>query len=378
MNTYKKSQNVKWVSRQIRTLLCVFYFVAVLSHVPTASAEVPVLIPVAPDAQWITPPDFEPIKNPQMKWADESMMGRPFSKDPSVIRFRNRYLMYFSLPANPKERQPWGWTCGIAESHDLVHWKMIHHITPLSEADKTGLAAPFAMVWNDKVYLFYQSYGNSDLRDDGICLAWSDDGINFTAHSKNPIFKPHGDWTNTRAIDADACVFKNKLFLYAATRDPSGSIQKIVVATADPEGLKDPEKALGRDAWTQAFDGAILEPQLPWETRCIEATTIVQRGDSLIMFYAGGYNNNPQQIGVAKSNDGIHWTRLWNVPFIPNGPPGQWNSAESGHPGAFVDADGRTYLFYQGNPGLVEGQRIWNLSQVEIGWNDDVPYVKKP
>ena len=354
----------------------VFCCAVVFGSIPSVSGEVPVLLPVAPDVKWITPPDFETIKNPKMKWADDSMSGRPFSKDPSVIRFRERYLMYFSMPNNERERKPYGFTCGVAESPDLVNWKLIRQIEPMQEADKTGLATPFAMVRNDNVYLFYQSYGNKNFRDDGVCMAWSDDGIHFTPHSKNPIFKPHGDWTNTRAIDADAVIFKGKLFLYAATRDPAGAIQKIVVATAAPEGLDDPEHKLGPDAWTQAFDGAILEPQLPWETKCIEATTIVQRGDSLIMFYAGGYNNDPQQIGVAKSDDGVHWTRLWNVPFIPNGLPGQWNSAESGHPGAFVDDDSRTYLFYQGNPGLVEGKRLWFLSQVEIGWKDDVPYVK--
>ena len=369
--------NLLRVTMKLKTLFCVFSCTTLFGNVASVFGEAPVLIPVAADVKWITPPDFEPIKNPKMKWADDTMNGRPFSKDPSVIRFRGRYLMYFSLPSNTKERKPYQWTCGIAESQDLVNWKRIHQITPLSAADKSGLAAPFAMVWQDKVYLFYQSYGNKNFQDDGICMAWSDDGINFTGHTKNPIFKPHGDWTNTRAIDAEAAIFKGKLFLYAATRDPKGAVQQIVVATASPEGLNDPENKLGSDAWTQAFDGPILKPELPWETRCIEAATVVQRDDSLFMFYAGGYNNDPQQIGVAKSEDGIHWTRLWNVPFIPNGLPGQWNSAESGHPGVFADEDGRTYLFYQGNPGLVEGNRLWFLSRVEIGWKDNVPYVKE-
>jgi len=43
------------------------------------------------------------------------------------------------------------------------------------------------------------------------------------------------------------------------------------------------------------------------------------------------------------------WTRVSEHPCLPVGKPGEWNSSESGHPGAFVDTDGRTYLFYQGN-----------------------------
>ena len=48
------------------------------------------------------------------------------------------------------------------------------------------------------------------------------------------------------------------------------------------------------------------------------------------MFYASGYNNNPQQIGVATSADGVNWTRLFHEPLLTNGAPGEWNSSESG------------------------------------------------
>ena len=94
------------------------------------------------------------------------------------------------------------------------------------------------------------------------------------------------------------------------------------------------------------------------------------------MFYAGGYNNDPQHIGVAVSDDGINFTRLWDVPFITNGPEGQWNRSESGHPGIFQDRDGQTYLFFQGNP--TKG-KTWYLSKVKIGWKQgekgEIPYV---
>ena len=42
-------------------------------------------------------PAAEKPELPEMQWADDSS-GRPFSKDPSVIRFKDRYLMYDSLP----------------------------------------------------------------------------------------------------------------------------------------------------------------------------------------------------------------------------------------------------------------------------------------
>jgi hypothetical protein len=51
-----------------------------------------------------------------MHWADASN-GRPFSKDPSVIRFGNAYLLYYSLPPAA------GWTVGTARSTNLVNWE---------------------------------------------------------------------------------------------------------------------------------------------------------------------------------------------------------------------------------------------------------------
>jgi len=34
-------------------------------------------------------------------FADTSRTGKPFAKDPSVIAYRGRYLMYYSLPGMP-------------------------------------------------------------------------------------------------------------------------------------------------------------------------------------------------------------------------------------------------------------------------------------
>ena len=312
-------------------------------------------LPLHAESDSVTPVDFPAVVSPAMKWAQGN-----FAKDPMVIRFRGRYLLYYSY-FGPEAKNADGnpvLTIGIASSDDLTNWKFERNILPMQEVDAKGLGAPCAKVFGDQVCLFYQSYGTG--ANDAICLARSDDGLNFTPHPRNPIFRPQGDWTNGRAIDADVVLFRGKLFLYAATRDPEGKIQKLVAATADPAS------DLGPEAWTQAADFSILEPVLPWEKECIEAPSAVERDGRLYLFYAGAYNNSPQQIGVAVSEDGIHFTRLWNVPFISNGPPGAWNASESGHPGIFTDGDGSNRLFFQGNSAA---GKDWRLSNVRIIWN---------
>lgn len=299
---------------------------------------------------------------PRMKFADETY-GVPKTKDPVVVRFGGRYLMYYTLFS------PSGVTIGVAESNNLNDWTRIGEIKPAADYEAKGICAPGALVKDGKVHLFYQRYGYG--AQDAICHAVSSDGLQFERDASNPIFHPTGKWNNGRAIDAEVFPFDGKLFLYFATRDPEGKIQKLGVATAPLDS------DYSRDQWTQECDESILEPVFPWEKNCIEAPTVVQRGNRLYMFYAGAYNNEPQQIGVAASYDGLFWKRVFGKPFLPNGNPGEWNESESGHPCIFADDDGRTYLFYQGNN---DGGKTWYLSNVEVYWKttQPMPTLNKP
>jgi predicted GH43/DUF377 family glycosyl hydrolase len=300
-----------------------------------------------------------------MLFADNSR-GKSFSKDPSVIHFQSKFWMYYSLPPFGDKRPDDGWAVGIAQSDDLENWKPVGQILPAQECDKKGLAAPGALVLEGKVHLFYQTYGNGPR--DAICHAVSDDGFTFKRNESNPIFRPTGDWNNGRAIDAEAFPHGDEILLYWATRDPKGEIQQVGVSSA-------PLKSdFARDKWKQLCDAPILKPELPWEGKCIEAPTLIHREGRFWMFYAGAYNNAPQQIGVAVSDDGVRWKRVFDEPFLPNGKPGEWNSSESGHPGIFAAPDGRVYLFYQGNK---DNGRTWYLSKVEVVWENGLPALKE-
>ncbi len=302
---------------------------------------------------------------PRMYYTDTSANGIPVAKDPVVVKFKGRYLMYYSKRSFQDDQDGMqGWNIGVAESKDLYQWRKIAEITPMADYERRGLCAPGALIRDGKIHLFYQTYGNGP--KDAICHAWSSDGVLFERDSSNPIFSPKGNWTNGRAIDAEVYFYNNRYFLYFATRDPAGVIQKQGVATATAE------TKFGRGDWKQATNQAILFPKADWEGQCIEGASIVKKNDKLYMFYAGNYNNMPQQIGVAESKDGIHWKRISNSPFLTNGAPGTWNSSESGHPGIFEDEDGQTYLFFQGND---DKGKSWFLSNVKIEWDKNGPYV---
>ncbi len=310
---------------------------------------------------------------PRMLWAD-TVSGQPFSKDPAVVKFQGKYWLYYSIPPYAAKGNR-GWTIGVAQSHNLVDWRKVAELSNTGPAEQNGFTAPGAIVLGDRVHLFYQTYGNQ--QQDAICHAWSDDAVHFQRNPTNPIFRPTGDWNCGRAIDADVVPHEDKLLLYWATRDPEMKVQMQGVAAAP----LDCDFARGK--WTQLnLEGPILKPKTPtpldapdldltWEGKCIEAAAMARHDGRLYMFYAGNYNNAPQQIGVAVSEDGIHFKRLSDKPLVPCGPPGSWNHRESGHPFLFQDDDGQDYLFYQGN----DREGTWYLSVVAIDWKDAVPVV---
>ena len=306
---------------------------------------------------------------PPMLWGDSTRLGRPFAKDPSVIRYGGRYLLYYSMGPWMKQlappHAPRGWAIGIAESHDLVNWRKIGEILPEQECERNGIVNGRIILLDGKLHLFYNTYGNGP--HDALCHATSTDGLRFTRDVSNPIWHPTGGWNNGRAIDVDVVEWGDKLIMYYATRDPAGKIQ-MLHAIAAPR-----KSGFGHGDWQSLCDGPVLKPELPWETKCIEAPSVIERGGTLYLFYGGGYNNDPQQIGCAVSRDGVHFRRLFtDKPLLANGASGQWNSSESGHPGLFEDADCQLYLFYQGNN---DHGRTWFLSWVKLGWDGDKPRV---
>lgn len=311
--------------------------------------------------------EIKPLVRPQMYFADETQKDKPFAKDPDVVKWNGKYLMYYTTGPYNDGRPNDGYGIGIAQSRDMMNWTKITVFTRDKDYENKGACAPCVVVLKGKIHLFYQTYGNGP--KDAICHAWSDDGLHFTKNPDNPVFHPTGDWTCGRAIDADVIEDGDRVLLYVATRDPEMKIQKLAVASAPLDS------EFAKKDWTQLCSNSILEPVLDWEKECIEAPTVFKRQGLFYMFYAGGYNNQPQQIGVAVSKDGLQWTRLSKSPLLPCGKKGEWNSSESGHPGVFTDDDGSMILFFQGNN---DNGKTWYLSKMNIRWDGKLPYLIRP
>ncbi len=288
-----------------------------------------------------------------------------FAKDPAVVELEGIWFLYHSI----MEDGVLG--IGIAISTDGEKFKRIAVLPRTFACEQKGVGAPAAIRLDGKIHLFYQTYGTGRL--DAICHAVSEDGVSFRKDASNPIFAPREPfakepaWSCGRAIDADVCLFGDRLILYFATRDKSFTRQLVGAASAP----------LNSDFGRGSFDfypEIVFQPELNWEKTCIEAPAALVHDGKVYLFYAGAYNCSPQQIGCAVSEDGFHFMRLfWEKPFLANGPAGSWNASESGHPYVYQSDDGKIWLYYQGSGDM---GATWYLSRREVVFENGLPTLR--
>lgn len=313
--------------------------------------------------------EFKPLP---MRFGDTSRDGeaRPFAKDPTVIRHNGRYLMYYSVRGYPKNRCPKGikpgrWTSAVAESRNLVNWRRLGDVKFTPGKGPSEIVAPCVKKFDGVIHIFGQGapVPPKKGRRDVIWHGTSEDGLTFTCPENAPMFVPGNTWSIKRAIDAETYRVADRMVLVFATReDPGEKIQQLGMAWA-PYGSRYDAKC-----WTElSKDGPLLKPERPWEMNCLEAATVIRRKGVYYLFYAGAYNHERQQIGVAYSTDGYRYRRLFDEPVFPHGAEGTWNAWESGHPGVFEDDDGRVYLFFQGKATLTGD---YALSCAEVLFRD--------
>lgn len=127
-----------------------------------------------------------------------------------IVKFKGKYHIYFQYypfdTTNPE-------TCwGHTSTKDFIHFdKTKCVITPDKEYDKLGCWSGSVIVKNGLVFLFYTGFtkNNNDEYRQTICLAVSDDGINFEKYGENPLIDekliPH----QASKVDfRDPCIFE--------------------------------------------------------------------------------------------------------------------------------------------------------------------------
>lgn len=99
--------------------------------------------------------------------------------------------------------------------------------------------------------------------------------------------------------------------------------------------------------WTKSPDNPLLEPDAAtWEGDYIAANGTVARNESGFLHWYQAGERNGTQIGLARSSDGVAWTKL-PEPVLELGPPGSWDESSLGDPYVFA-CGSEYYLYYLG------------------------------
>ena len=90
-----------------------------------------------------------------------------------------------------------------------------------------------------------------------------------------------------------------------------------------------------------------LGPRGSWDERGVADPYAVRVAGVLYMYYLGQDRARRQRIGLARSQDGIHWSKLRSNPVLEPGPAGSFDENGLGEPAAWM-SDGWYWLLYTG------------------------------
>ena len=93
-----------------------------------------------------------------------------------------------------------------------------------------------------------------------------------------------------------------------------------------------------------------MEPGQPWEKQAIMCPHVLfdEEDKYYKMWYAAGCNHEPDAIGYAESEDGIHWEKEKNNPVLAPDPSYLWEQHKVVAPCVIKDDD-CFYMFYVGH-----------------------------
>ena len=147
--------------------------------------------------------------------------------DPNgFIYFKGKYHMFYQATPHNPGATPNSWAHAV--SSDLVKWEQLGIVlVPDMDYDVDGCWSGSAIAIGDRLYLIYTGHHDrKGKRVQTICMAYSDDGVNFTKYEKNPIIGPDKIPAGTSLEDfRDPYVWKHedKYYMLIGTMEPGAA-----------------------------------------------------------------------------------------------------------------------------------------------------------
>ena len=242
-------------------------------------------LPIAYEASTTSPPLL--TRGAPGAWDSSDVLN------PSVVQWREQYLNIYSGFDGRT------WRTGVATSGDGERWtKQVQVLAPGPGAWEGDYIAANGSAMEFQGRLFYWYQGG---RPPQIGLAESGDGRVWSKHAA-PVLAtgPRGSFDERGVADPYVMRYGDLLYLFYLGQDRA-SRQTIGVARSR-DGVE----------WTKARANPILEPGGPGEfdERGVGEPAVWAASGWYWMLYTGRDNGERRRIGLARSRDGVSWTKL--------------------------------------------------------------------
>jgi predicted GH43/DUF377 family glycosyl hydrolase len=281
-----------------------------------------------------------------------------------------RYEMWFmaSDGVNLPNWRPY--LVGFAVSSDLVNWSV--HPNPVLEPDpgawdETAADDPMVIRENGTYKMWYAGWSPTN-PSGGIGYATSDDGINWTKYSNNPVwlagtdFWEAGGRTNPNVIPDQEGGYK---MWYSGWNQ---GWETITIGYALSED--------GINWQNDQQNNPVLVPGLEgeWDDENVYAPEVLLINGIYCMWYISiSYVSGIDECGFAASHDGIHWEKntLNNPVLSPT--PGQWDGDYIG-PVSVLPVEDTLHMWYCGieDP---EVTHVWQIGHATLPLDSLLKYA---
>jgi predicted GH43/DUF377 family glycosyl hydrolase len=202
---------------------------------------------------------------------------------------------------------------------------------------------------------FFNLYSGFDSATWHTGLALSVDGVSWEKQGR--VLSPDpASWESDYIAANGSALHDGARFLYWYQAGERGRTQIGLAVSADARG------------W-EKHPGPVLDFGAPgaWDEAGLGDPYVIRCGAVFYLYYLGQNRNGVQRLGVARSEDGIHWQKSDRNPILDVGAPGSFDERGLGEPSLFA-AGGRFYMLYTGRDAQEERRIGWAASDNGVDW----------
>jgi predicted GH43/DUF377 family glycosyl hydrolase len=288
---------------------------------------------------------------------------------PTVVYSGSSFMMWYSGEANNGIDN-----IGLATSGDGVSWARyaqnpVLKIRALSW-DSGSVQEPWVIYENGEYKMWYtgQQLTTQSITVQSIGYATSPDGIQWTKYSDNPVLTAgkSGDWDDKWVYRPVVVSTGSKYMMYYSGRSNAGTTGTQVGVALSNDGIH-----WDKQGPASAFSKLTLS-RSGWDSYSQFLGGVLKTGAGyMLAYYGSSATNDPYQIGLASSSDGISWFPYPDNPAITYGSSGSWNDGGVRHPVLIAVGD-KYYVYYsvdKRNDGTRIGVTILPSSQYTISFS---------